>query len=295
MPVENASNPPAKVLTDSYATPEILKGADAYAPHLPGERTAQSSPKPHRRIRKNLLSGWLHALQSVLLTLVIALFVITFVVQAFQIPSPSMENTLLVGDYLLVDKMHYASGGLWGEILPYSQLDRGDVVVFRYPVNPKEFFVKRIIGVPGDRIHLTSERVWVNGKLLNDRPYVLLRPSSPDTFRDDFPRNDGFMPQDVKATWWRELPRHLDREGELVVPPNSYFVMGDNRNDSDDSRYWGFVPRQNIVGRPLLVYFSVGSETEALPESDGKLTALAMVAVHFWGEVRWRRVLQLVN
>src|SRR5437773_2421077 len=110
------------------------------------------------------------SLQSLLATVVIAVFVITFIVQAFQIPSESMENTLLIGDYLLVDKLRYGGSRFWDSLLPYRIVHRGDIVVFHYPVHPSEHFVKRVVGVPGDRIHLVNRRVFVNGRPLTE-PY----------------------------------------------------------------------------------------------------------------------------
>ena len=120
---------------------------------------------------KELSPDWLTSLQSLLATVVIAVFVITYVVQAFQIPSESMENTLLIGDYLLVDKLCYGGGNLADYVIPYRTIHRGDIIVFHYPVNPSQHFVKRVVGVPGDRIHLVNRRVFVNGVPLAE-PYV---------------------------------------------------------------------------------------------------------------------------
>src|SRR5881409_616252 len=111
---------------------------------------------------------WTTSLQSLLATVVIAVFVITFVVQAFQIPSESMENTLLIGDYLLVDKLRYGGGSVWDSVIPYRQVRRGDIIVFHYPVNPVQHFVKRVIGVPGDHVRLMNRQVWVNGLPLKE-------------------------------------------------------------------------------------------------------------------------------
>src|ERR1700731_1493174 len=172
------------------------------------------------------------ALQSLLGTVVIAVFVITFIVQAFQIPSPSMENTLLVGDYLLVNKLCYGGGGIADLLMPYRRVQRGDIVVFHYPVNPAQHFVKRVIGVPGDRVRLINKQVFVNGILVRE-PYAhFVRPAN-DVFRDSFPRLDvapGETPE-----WWVQL-RKLVEDGQLIVPQGNYFVMGDNRDDSYDSR-----------------------------------------------------------
>ena len=253
------------------------------------------SPRPASAQKKKSLVEWTFTAQSLLMTIVIAIFVITFVVQAFRIPSESMERTLLVGDYLLVDKAHYGPPGILGDLMPYTPIRRGDVVVFHYPVNPSDHFVKRVIGVPGDRIHLVRKRVYVNEKPLEE-PYVRLRRDSFDPFRDNFPADPGPY-HDVTTSWFLQM-RKLVHGGELTVPPGSYFVLGDNRDDSLDSRYWGFVPRENIIGRPLLIYWSsevAGSADSAVAApQDGKLFSLHSVFEHWFG-VRWWRMLRLVK
>jgi signal peptidase I len=234
------------------------------------------------------------SLQSLLGTVVIAVFVITFIVQAFQIPSPSMENTLLVGDYLLVNKLCYGQGSVGNFLMPYHRVRRGDIVVFHYPVNPAQHFVKRVEGVPGDRIRLINKRVYVNGVALKE-PYARFTRPLNDTFRDDFPRLDvaaGETPE-----WWVQLHKLVD-DGELIVPQGNYFVMGDNRDDSYDSRYWGFVPQENIIGRPLLIYWSVREPDEeiASPLSMGsRLAHLVYTISHIFQITRWQRTLRLVK
>jgi signal peptidase I len=226
---------------------------------------------------------------------VIAVFVITFIVQAFQIPSESMEDTLLIGDYLLVDKVHFAQGGIWGEILPYEPIRRGDIIVFRYPVHPQQHFVKRVIGVPGDHIRLRHKQVFVNGVPLREK-YVIFHSNAYDPYRDDFPRTD-FLNSNVESRWWLQM-RSLVHDGELVVPPHSYFVLGDNRDESLDSRYWGFVPRENIIGRPLLIYWSVHTPGRVgrLGDSLGdRLVYFAYTVSHLLQEARWHRAFQLVR
>jgi signal peptidase I len=206
-----------------------------------------------------------------------------------------MENTLLIGDFLLADKLHFAkSGGLGSSILPYRPIRRGDVVVFRYPVDPTQYFVKRVIGLPGDRIRLENKMVFVNGSLLREN-YVIHSMPNLEMYRDDFPLHAG-MPPDVDRRWRRELDRHVDR-GELVVPQGEYFVMGDNRDQSLDSRYWGFVPRGNIMGRPLLIYLSIndGSRTNSISAgTDGKLMYSGQVLAHFLHLARWDRIFRRV-
>lgn len=239
-------------------------------------------------------SGVLGSTQSLLGTVVIAVFVITFVVQAFQIPSPSMENTLLVGDYLLVNKLCYGGGGAGDYLIPYRRVQRGDIVVFHYPVNPAQHFVKRVVGVPGDRVRLINKQVFVNGVPVKE-PYAHFTRSASDLFRDSFPRLDvaaGETPE-----WWVQLGK-LVENGQLIVPQGNYFVMGDNRDDSYDSRYWGFVPQGNIIGRPLLIYWSVkegDGEGPAPGSVAGRLAHFTYAVTHIFQITRWNRTLRLVN
>lgn len=258
-----------------------------------GHQFSDAQFSSERKIRWGVGTGVSGSLQSLLGTVVIAVFVITFVVQAFQIPSPSMENTLLVGDYLLVNKLCYGKSGVGNYFMPYGEVRRGDIVVFNYPVNPEQHFVKRVIGVPGDRVRLINKQVFVNGAPLKE-PYVRFSRPADDLFRDNFPRlnvTPGLTPE-----WWVEL-RKLVEDGQLIVPDGEYFVMGDNRDNSSDSRYWGFVPRANIVGRPLLIYWSVqGSEGDVAASSVGaKLSHFAYAMTHFFQITRWKRTMRLVN
>ena len=262
---------------------------------LSSAEQANSTSDAQTQPRQTDPAGWTSSAQSLLMTVVIAVFVITFAVQAFQIPSASMERTLLVGDYLLVDKLHYGPPGIWDFLLPYRPIRRGDIVVFRYPVKPSDHFVKRVIGLPGDRVHLERKRVYVNGKPLTE-PYLHLRRGSFEDFRDNFPASPGPF-ADVTASWFLQM-RTLVRNGELEVPANSYFVLGDNRDNSLDSRYWGLVPKENVIGRPLLIYWSAEGaggvdSAEAAPQ-DGKLSSLRPVFARWLG-IRWRRILRLVE
>ncbi len=184
---------------------------------------------------------------------VLSVFVITFLVQPSQIPSSSMIPTMLVGDFVLVNKQVFAPAGHWHWLLPYRTPRRDDIVVFHYPVNPRELLVKRVIAVSGDRIHLHLGRPYLNGRPLSE-PFTLYSVADRSLYRDEFPNLQRADPG-VEAEWWIELRQRM-RAGELPVPPNRYFVMGDNRNNSQDSRFWGFVPRNTIVGEPVLVYLS---------------------------------------
>ncbi|HUQ49538.1 MAG TPA: signal peptidase I [Terriglobales bacterium] len=227
-------------------------------------------------------------------TVLIAIFVITFLIQAFQIPSESMEKTLLIGDYLLVDKVHYGDGGIWNKILPYEKVKQGDIIVFKWPVRPQQHFVKRVVGAPGDRIRITRGRVFVNGKPIPEK-YAIFKASNADTFRDDFP-NVRFPSHQVTKAWWDEFPR-LVRNGELLIPQDHYFVLGDNRDQSLDSRYWGLVPRENIVGKPFLIYLSLRQnlvDSASIPPDD-KIGRFGYVLRHLPAMARWDRTLRLVE
>jgi len=235
------------------------------------------------------------SLQSLLTTVVIAVFVITFVVQAFQIPSESMENTLLIGDYLLVDKFRYGGSRFWDHLLPYSNVRRGDIVVFHYPVNPHQHFVKRVIGVPGDHLRLINKNVYINGVELQE-PYVRYTSHIHDAFRDEFPRMNIPVPG-LEGAWWLQMKK-LVEDGQLIVPEGYYFVLGDNRDESLDSRYWGFVPRENIIGRPLLIYWSLRNVDDdgGFSASPGdKLYHFAYAIMHLYRVTRWNRTFRLVN
>ena len=225
-------------------------------------------------------------------TIILLLFGTTTLVQAFVIPTGSMEDTLLIGDHLLVDKLAYAPNDSPSRyLLPYSDVKRGDIIVFRYPVDIKQTFVKRVIGVPGDRIHLVHKEVYRNGVKL-DEPYKFNKTDYFEPYRDDFPaappnaqvldRGMGMIERDVAA-------------GEVVVPPGNYFAMGDNRDSSLDSRYWGFVPRENIIGKPLIIYWSYNASTEALSGPTISFDHFVDLIEHFFTKTRWRRTLKLVH
>jgi signal peptidase I len=199
----------------------------------------------------------LEFLESFLVTILLVLFGTTFVVQAFKIPSQSMEPTLLVGDHLLVNKFIFGGSGAWYEkLLPYRSVRRGDIIVFRFPYDDHEHYVKRVIGLPGDRLRIIDQQLFINEAPFPE-PYAYHDLTSYDPLSENFPPPPGhFTMMGLRPEWAGQIRNYL-RSGELVVPPDHYFVMGDNRNDSSDSRSWGFVARDAIIGRPILVYWSV--------------------------------------
>lgn len=231
---------------------------------------------------------------SMMCTLVSALFILTFNVQAFEIPSGSMERTLLIGDHILADRADTGPQSSWLHLLPHHTIRDGDILVFLSPARPDLHLVKRVIGVPGDRIRLERGVVIRNEKRVTE-PYVI-RDGTYVPYRDDFPdiasdANDGLTPQ-----WHATLASHV-RNGELVVPAGSYFAMGDNRDNSYDSRYWGFVPEENIIGRPLIIYWSfeesAGDYLQTSPSD--RIAHAGRVALHFFDQTRWNRMFTFVR
>ena len=224
-------------------------------------------------------------------TILLLLFGTTTLVQAFVIPTGSMEDTLLIGDHLLVDKLAYAPPGpLSKYILPYQNVRRGDIIVFRYPIDISQTFVKRVVGVPGDRLRIVDKEVFLNGIKL-DEPYKYHKTDYIDSYRDNFPSEPNvrlYKPADEM------LEKHV-RNGELVVPPGCYFAMGDNRDSSLDSRYWGFVPRANIIGKPLIIYWSYDAPTERLVSPTIGFDHILDLAQNFFTKTRWRRSLMLIR
>ena len=233
------------------------------------------------------------AFASLLQTIVVALFLLTFLLEPYLIPSESMEHTLLVGDFLLVNKQVYSSADkLSRELLPYRDVSRGDIIVFHHPRPP--FLVKRVVGVPGDRLRIEDGRVLVNGQV-QDEPYASFEPAASNPFRDDFPANVYTDPQ-VDPLWWRQM-QNLTRNGELIVPPGEYFVLGDNRNHSLDSRFWGFVRRSEIIARPLVIYFSLvrPSTTDVQQAADDRLGHDRELPAKLTGFARWKRIFHVVH
>lgn len=226
-------------------------------------------------------------------TILLLLFGTTTLVQAFVIPTGSMEDTLLIGDHLLVDKLAYApAGSISKYFLPYEEPKRGDIIVFRFPLDITQTYVKRCMGVPGDRIKIVNQQVYRNGVRLNE-PYVYHKNAYPDFYRDNFPGD----PNVSLTESARDMLQNHVVNGEVVVPPGYFFAMGDNRDNSYDSRYWGFVPRANIIGKPLIVYWSYDANTESLAGSSVRTLTRHFVDLgeHFFTKTRWRRTLMLIH
>jgi signal peptidase I len=223
------------------------------------------------------------------LTILILLFGTTTLMQAFVVPTSSMDRTVMVGDHMIVDKMAYAPpGALSAKLLPYRDIQRGDIIVFRWPVDPRQNYVKRVLGVPGDRIRVVNKEVYLNGRKL-DEPYTQHIFPGIEPYRDNFPA-EPFGP--VSERGLDMLARHVVN-GEIVVPPDNYFAMGDNRDNSLDSRYWGFVPRENIVGKPFFIFWSYDAPTEDLVDFTAK--HFIDLAQNFFVKTRWERTLKLVR
>ena len=267
-----------------------------------GSKPAEPETKP-KGPPKSVLREYF---ESAVVTVIMALFGMTFIVQAVKVPTGSMENTITIGDHLLVNKFIFAPGAT-ARFLPQRQIQRGDIIVFKYPGNkydPKSDYerpdnkpivtnyVKRVIGLPGDRIQIDGRNVIVNGKILPEHRIEAVdkNDKGPVEIKSNPPRKPGEL-YDVyhDPTKSDPLPYPIfANEGngrEIVVPDNSYFVMGDNRNNSQDSRYWGFVPRDLVIGRAMFVYWSYDESAS----SEGNLFFL------FFKNTRWGRTGTMVK
>ncbi len=251
-------------------------------------KSAAPAPKKSAPPARGFVAEWAW-------TILILVWATTFVAQVMAIPTSSMHNTLLTGDHLIVDKLAYAPAGVISKhLLPYEDVKRGDIIVFRHPILLDENYVKRCIGVPGDHIKLIDKKLWLNGHMPNE-PYAIHIAYSSDPYRDNFPA-------DGPPDFFRTIA-HRDRtlamlqnnvvNGELVVPPGFYFAMGDNRDNSEDSRYWGLVPRENIIGKPAIILWSYDAPTEDL--KDYNVHHFIDLAEHFFTKTRWDRTLRLVQ
>jgi signal peptidase I len=269
-------------------------------PKMPSETQPDSIP-----VESKVEETPFEAVASICSVLVVGLFILTFLGQNFVIPSGSMEKTLLVGDHLVVDRITLAPPAKWMPLMHYREPRRNDVVVFLKPVAAANgeymFLVKRLIGVPGDHIHLRNGIVIING-VAQDQPHA--QPTTDENhteFLDEFPSvapvaSEGDPNDGTPEAWAIDFPNHIE-DGDLVVPPGKYFMMGDNRHNSLDSRYWGFVPRENIVGRPLFNYWSFKTPEDQYEQTGiGNTVAwMGHVVTHFLSDTRWSRTLHLVR
>ena len=268
--------------------------------------TPAAEPKTGVQAPERVEETPLEALASICSVLVIGLFILTFLAQNFVIPSGSMEKTLLIGDHLVVDRINLAPPAKWMPLVRYREPRHGDIMVFIKPVSEPEldsdgkpqylFLVKRLVGLPGDRIHLRNGIVILNG-VAQEQQFA--QPTTAENFSEFLDNFPVIPPGDVPGSTesWAVNFRQYVHDGELVVPPGMYFMMGDNRHNSLDSRFWGFVPRANIVGRPLFNYWSFDTP-ESQYEQSGlgpRLAWMGHVAIHFFTETRWARTFHVVH
>jgi len=245
----------------------------------------------------------LESIASICTVLAVGLFVMTFIFQNFEIPSASMVPTLLIGDHVLVDRVTLAPKTSWAPFLDYRAVHRGDVIVFLKPnpETPDLFLVKRAIGLPGDRIHLRQGIVYLNGVAQNEpqagKPAYDGDPQHAyNPYRDDFPSIPASVEDGATASWALEMPTHIEGD-DLVVPPGKIFAMGDNRTESLDGRYWGFVPQENIVGRPMFVYWSFMTPAEQIYKTGmgDRIGFMSHILLHIFDQTRWKRTLHVIR
>ena len=272
-------------------------------------KNSPASRKPAASVSNNREETPFEALAGICSVLVVGLFILTFLAQNYVIPSGSMKNTLLIGDHLVVDRMTLEPPASWMPLVRYREPRRGDIVVFFKPVYQPGIdatdadgkpdytrLVKRLIGVPGDHIHLRNGIVFINGVA---QPVGFAQPTTPDNFNeflDDFPAVPPAEVPGAAESWAVDFSNHI-QDGDVVVPPGMFFMMGDNRHNSLDSRYWGFVPRANIIGRPLFNYWSFEAP-EAQFEQTGvghTVASFGHVLLHFFPDTRWKRTFHVIR
>jgi signal peptidase I len=275
-------------------TPDTVVSPAAASQEVPS--TAEVDTENETHVNQTTVSEYL---ESLLVTVILALFGTSFVVQAFKIPSPSMERTLLVGDHLLVNKFIFGGRGTWyDKFLPYRELKRGDIIVFKFPYQDHPHFVKRVIGLPGDHLKIVDQQVYINGKPLNE-PYAVHDPAGGygDPLNYNFPPvgNQMYL-SSLQPEWARDIRKYIQGD-ELVVPAGEYFAMGDNRDHSLDSRYWGFVDRDAIMGRPFLIYWSINANTADYSNSNfaERIVGIFDTLAHLPERTRWNRMLRTVH
>ena len=238
----------------------------------------------------------LEALASYCIFIVLVLFAFTFVFQNYEIPSGSMIPTILIGDHAVVDRITFEKSSPLFPFVHHRAIRDGDIIVFIKPGEPSLTLVKRVVGVPGDRLHLEDGTLYRNGQPLIEPQAVKRSPDDYEPYRDNFPAVPPSEAQGVTPAWAVTLPSNI-KYGDIIVPPGHYFAMGDNRPDSLDSRYWGFVPKQNILGRPLFVYWSFKtSEDQIYKISIGERAAFFVhIVTHFFSDSRWSRTLHILR
>lgn len=249
-------------------------------------KTQEETPKKKDGKRKRDRGVFREYFELIAETAIFVFFVMTFVVQAFQIPTGSMEPTLLVGDFLLVNKLVYAHTVFPFEktVLPHRDLKRQDIVVFKWPNDLAKDYVKRVIALPGETLEVKDKRVFINGQPLEEKYKVHIDPQT-------YSRNgmSGFS----TSSQYQLDNMNRDNFGPLVIPPGHVFAMGDNRDNSSDSRYWGFLPIDNIKGRPWLTYFSYKADKD--PHLRTGLGDRLKRIASFLPRARWRRILKVVR
>jgi len=255
------------------------------APPTAATDVAEPSGPAKTKPRRNAIAEWV-------VNILILVFGMTLLLQSFIIPTVSMEDTLMQGDHIIADKLAYSPRGpISRYLLPYTPVKRGDIIVFRWPVDISQTYVKRVIGVPGDHIKIIAKQVYLNGKPINE-PYKFHKTPYFDSYRDNFPSEPNVKLVDSGLAM---LEKNVVN-GEVVVPPDNYFAMGDNRDNSLDSRYWGFVPRANIIAKPLLIWWSYDAPTERLADRNiVNIPHLLDLARNFFRKTRWNRTFRTIH
>jgi len=305
--IEAASGPPSAPEPPAWKE-ESAPGEEPQAPDPSGEVAAEqpsaaiaasgAAPAQPQAAARPVVRGetWWETLRSLIVVLIAVVSIRTFVAEATVIPTGSMENTILIGDHVFLNKL------LYGPEIPYTswrlpvlrEIHRGDIVAFHYPVNPSQMFVKRVIAMGGDVIKIVNKQVYVNGDRLSE-PYAQFDPGANMPLIVNFPPRLDEIPtlpawEGLDPKWAHEMPRFIKPDG-LHVPEGYFFAMGDNRDNSDDSRFWGFVPVQSVVGEPLFVYWSYDAPTrDWVADSLGeRLHFDASIAKNFLKRTRWSR------
>ena len=258
-----------------------------------GQASAKPQPSTEPQDEAKKKETFLESISYAASSIVVVLFIMAFNVQAFEIPSSSMEKTLLIGDHVFVDRISYMPEPAWDVLSPKHDVRRGEIIVFFKPGEPDLHLVKRVIGVPGDRIHLKDGVVYLNG-VAQSEPYVIHSVGNIDSYRDNFPNVPPFDFTPITTVWKLDLPQYV-HDGDLVVPPDHFFAMGDNRDLSLDSRYWGLVPRANLVGRPAFIYWSFETPADQVEKTSvgDRIAFAGRVLIHFFDQTRWRRMLRI--